>query len=45
MGLRLKNLKLVESRQELESFPREKMMINTINAHSYNVAQRDELFA
>ena len=45
MALRLKNLKLVESRKELKTFPQEKMMINTINAHSYNVAQRDELFA
>ena len=45
MALRLKNLKLVESRKELEAFPQEKMMINTINAHSYNVAQRDALFA
>ena len=45
MALRLKRLNLIESRQELEYLPRKKMMINTINAHSYNVAQRDELFA
>lgn len=45
MALKLKNLRLIGSRDALDALPDGKMMINTINAHSYNVAQRDELFA
>lgn len=45
MSLRLKTLRLVRSKAELQSLPEGKVMINTINAHSYNVAQRDEAFA
>ena len=43
--LRLKDLTLVENREALSCIPRGKVLINTINAHSYNTAQNDELFA
>lgn len=43
--LRLKDLKIVESMEELKRIPKGKTLINTINAHSYNTAQKDELFA
>ena len=43
--LRLKDLKLVESREALSRIPAGKLLINTINAHSYNTAQKDALFA
>ena len=45
MEFRLKNLKLVESKRELETLPEGKLLINTINAHSYNTALEDTLFA
>ena len=43
--LKLKELSIVETRGALRSIPKGKILINTINAHSYNVAQKDELFA
>lgn len=43
--LRLTNLNIVESKEALSAIPEGKILINTINAHSYNVAQKDELFA
>lgn len=43
--IRLKAIKLVESKDELDKIPDGKVLINTINAHSYNVARKDELFA
>ena len=43
--LRLKDLRLVESKEALWRIPEGKVLINTINAHSFNVAQRDEAFA
>ena len=43
--LRLKDLTLVENREALSRIPRGKVLINTINAHSYNTAQKDGLFA
>lgn len=43
--LRLKDLNLVESMEALSSLPAGKLLINTINAYSYNVARKDELFA
>ena len=43
--LRLKELAIVESREALRKIPDGKVLINTINAHSFNVAQKDELFA
>ena len=43
--LKLKELSVVETRGTLRSIPDGKILINTINAHSYNVAQKDSLFA
>ena len=42
---RLRNLKIVESMEELSRIPNGKVLINTINAHSYNTALKDSLFA
>lgn len=43
--LKLRDLKLVESRDALLAIPDSKVLINTINAHSYNTALKDEMFA
>ena len=43
--LKLSELNIVESRAVLAGIPEGKALINTINAHSFNVAQKDELFA
>ena len=43
--LRIKELNIVESKDTFSRIPEGKVLINTINAHSYNVAQKDELFA
>ena len=43
--LRLKKLPLLTSRRELSSLPQGKLLINTINAHSYNTSLKDPLFA
>ena len=43
--MRLKDLQLVESKDELRDIPEGKVLINTINAHSYNVALKDDDFA
>ena len=43
--LRLSELHIICSKEELEQIPQGKVLINTINAHSYNVAQKDEMFA
>ena len=43
--LKLSELQLVSSRKALNNIPEGKVLINTINAHSYNVAQKDDLFA
>lgn len=42
--LRLKNLDILENRAALNALPEGKLLINTINAHSYNTALKDELF-
>lgn len=41
----LKNLEILGSKAELASLPEGKLLINTVNAHSYNTARRDILFA
>ncbi len=41
----LKNLDILGSKAELASLPEGKLLINTINAHSFNTAKKDELFA
>ena len=43
--LKLSELNIVESKDELRTIPEGKVLINTINAHSYNVAQKDVAFA
>jgi N-acetylglucosaminyldiphosphoundecaprenol N-acetyl-beta-D-mannosaminyltransferase len=43
--MRLKDLTIVESKDALRVIPNGKVLFNTINAHSYNVAQKDEQFA
>lgn len=45
MLLKLKEISLVENSWCLNILPSGKLLINTINAHSYNTAQRDLLFA
>ena len=42
---RLKELNILCSRAELASLPDGKLLINTINAHSFNTARKDRLFA
>lgn len=43
--LKLSNLDILESKDALKAIPQGKKLINTINAHSFNTAQKDELFA
>ena len=43
--IRLKELTILGSKAELENLPEGKLLINTINAHSYNTARKDALFA
>jgi N-acetylglucosaminyldiphosphoundecaprenol N-acetyl-beta-D-mannosaminyltransferase len=43
--MRLQELDIVESKEQLALIPEGKVLINTINAHSYNVAQKDDAFA
>ena len=45
MMFRLKDLNILGSKAELAALPEGKLLINTINAHSYNTARKDELFA
>ena len=45
MDIKLNELRLIESKRELEAIPEGKKLINTINAHSYNTALKDKLFA
>ena len=42
---KLKELNILECREELRKLPEGKLLINTINAHSYNTARKDRLFA
>ena len=42
---RLKTLTILVSKAELASLPEGKLLINTINAHSFNTAKKDQLFA
>ena len=43
--LQLSKLHIITSKDELRDIPEGKVLINTINAHSFNVAQKDALFA
>jgi len=42
---KLKDVSLLEFKEQLASLPDKKLLINTINAHSYNVAQKDSVFS
>lgn len=42
---KLKDIKILDSYRGLADLPQGKLLINTINAHSYNTAQKDEWFA
>ena len=42
---RLKDLDILGSVAELATLPEGKLLINTINAHSFNTAKKDKLFA
>lgn len=42
---RLKDLNILGSKAELALLPEGKLLINTINAHSFNTAKKDKLFA
>ena len=41
----LKTLTILGSKAELVSLPEGKLLINTVNAHSFNTAKKDQLFA
>ncbi|MDO4165567.1 MAG: WecB/TagA/CpsF family glycosyltransferase [Bacteroides sp.] len=41
----LKTLSILEDKEQLKRLPEGKLLINTINAHSYNTALKDKLFA
>ena len=43
--IKLRTLHIQESKDALGNLPEGKLLINTINAHSYNTALKDELFA
>lgn len=43
--IKLKELSILESINQLKALPQGKLLINTINAHSYNTALKDPLFA
>lgn len=43
--MRLKNIKILSSKDSLKKLEDNKLLINTINAHSYNTALKDLLFA
>lgn len=43
--LKLKDLTIIESMEQLRDIPEGKVLINTINAHSYNTAKKDKAFA
>lgn len=43
--LRLKNLHILGRKAELGSLPEGKLLINTVNAHSYNTTRKDSHFA
>ena len=44
-SLRLKTIRLLSSKDNLDTLPLGKLLINTINAHSYNTARKDPEFA
>lgn len=45
MSFKLRDLKFVRTRADIERIPPGKVLINTINAYTYNLAQTDKLLA
>ncbi|MBQ0141591.1 MAG: WecB/TagA/CpsF family glycosyltransferase [Prevotellaceae bacterium] len=45
MSIRLRNITILPNKFSLSNLPSGKLLINTINAHSYNTARKDALFA
>ena len=45
MSFYVKHIHLLKNRSELDTLPDRKTVISTLNAHSYNLAQKDGLFA
>jgi len=45
MPIHLKDLSLLRHPEEMNALPSGKLLINTINAHCYNLAQKDALYA
>lgn len=45
MSFKLRDLKFVRTRSDIAQIPPGKVLINTINAHTYNIAQTDKLLA
>lgn len=43
--VRLKTIQLLSYKKDLAKLPEGKLLINTINAHSYNISQKDTLFS
>ena len=43
--MNIRQLKMVKSKEALELLPEGKLLIDTINAHSFVTAQKDETFA
>lgn len=43
--INLKQLQIVSDKEDLRKIPQGKYLINTINAHSYNTAKKDDIFA
>ncbi len=43
--LKLSELEIIESKLLLQEIPQGKYLINTVNAHSFNVAQKDQVFS
>ena len=45
MMLNLKDIRIIDDIRELQAIPKGKCVINCINAHSYNIAQKDFIFS
>ena len=44
-NLNLKTINILSTKDNLDALPVGKLLINTINAHSYNMAMKDKLFS
>ena len=43
--MRISDLRLTRSRAEMDAWPEGKFLVDTVNAHSFVVAQKDAAFA